>query len=205
MFGEGAASVKNLAFLVKAAYQFSTLGAIGAGHARLYTEVGVILTLRVVGTGDEFAETPHFYNQRLAAIGAVFAGRLVGYLDLFYLLDSLFQVFLQRLVEPAHHAYPLQLVRGYLVQFVFHLGGVFHVDDVAEVFHQHVSDYESQFRRLEASAGLADVFPALNSGHDGGIGGWPADAVLLQHLDERGLCEARRRFGELLFRLNRRQ
>ena len=42
------------------------------------------------------------------------------------------------------------------------------------------------------------VLAILERGDDGGVGGGPADAVLLQRLHQRGLAVARRRLGEVL-------
>ena len=83
---------------------------------------------------------------------------------------------------------------------LFHLRGVFDVEDVGEVLDQQVVDDEAEFGRLEFALVLFDVLAILNDAHNRRIGRRPTDAFLFERFDERRLGVARRRFGEVLIR-----
>ncbi len=68
------------------------------------------------------------------------------------------------------------------------------------MLHQEVVDDEAQLGGDEAPIHLLHVAPGLDGGDDRRVGGGPADAVLLQRLDQTGLGVARRRLGEVLLR-----
>ncbi len=65
--------------------------------------------------------------------------------------------------------------------------------------HELVAHGGSQLRGGEALLLHGHVLTVLQGADDGGVGAGPADALLLQRLDESGLGVARRRQGELLF------
>ena len=107
----------------------------------------------------------------------------------------------ERLVERRAAAAPTaRLAAGDLVEVLLHARGEVEVDEVAEVLDEQVGD------------DLADVLgpqPALHHRHVAaiddrrdrrGVGRRPADAVLLERLDQRRLGVARRRLGEVLRR-----
>ena len=66
-------------------------------------------------------------------------------------------------------------------------------------------DHPSHVRGQETLLVEDHVFPLLEGGDDAGVGRGPADAELLQGLDQAGLGEAWRRFGEVLLRADAQQ
>src|SRR5207245_1572625 len=61
-----------------------------------------------------------------------------------------------------------------------------------------IDDDQAERRRLELAFALVDVVAVLQHADDRRVGARPADAVLLELLDERRLGESRRRLRELL-------
>ena len=102
------------------------------------------------------------------------------------------------LVEIVHHLDPVQLAFFHGVQLVFHGGGEFHVDDVAEVFLHQVHHQAAQLRGIEQLVFPHHVGAGQDGVDDGSVGGGAADAQFFHGLDQRGLAVARRRLGEVL-------
>jgi hypothetical protein len=103
-------------------------------------------------------------------------------------------------VEAAQHLDPLQPAAGDVVQRVFHLSGKGQIDDAREVHREEVVGSGAQFRGDKVALLEVDVPAVLDGGDDGGIRRWPADAGILQRLDERCLGKAAGRLGEVLRR-----
>ena len=102
-------------------------------------------------------------------------------------------------VEAAHRRHPLLLAVLDLVELVLHAGGELDVEDVGEGVDQQIGHQEAQLGRSQAARlVLDDVLLVEDRRHDAGVGRRPADALLLQLLDQRRLAEARRRLGEVL-------
>ena len=108
----------------------------------------------------------------------------------------------ERIVELAQQRHPLALAAGDLVELLLHACREGDVDVVAEVLDEHVGDDAGHDLGPQAAILDLDV-AALDDRRDrGGVRGGPADAVLLEGLDERRLREARRRLGEVLVALD---
>ena len=89
---------------------------------------------------------------------------------------------------------------GDLVELLLHPGREAQVNDLREVVDQQAIHHLADVCRGEPLVLAPDVAPLLDGRQDRGIGGGPPDPVLLQGLDERGLCVAGRRLGEMLLR-----
>ena len=107
---------------------------------------------------------------------------------------------LERPVELAQQRHPRALAAGDLVEVLLHPGRELEVDVVAEVLHEQVGDDLAD--RLGVQAALLDAHvAAIDDRRDRRrVRRRPADAVLLERLDQRRLGEARRRLGEVLGR-----
>ena len=106
----------------------------------------------------------------------------------------------QLVVEGAQQRHPRPLAVGDLVELLLHPRRELDVDVGPEVLDQEVGDDLRDGLGVEPSLLDADV-AAVGDGRDRRrVGGRPADAVLLERLDQRRLGEARRRFGEVLGR-----
>ena len=74
-----------------------------------------------------------------------------------------------------------------------------------EMLSEKTADNAADVRGGEAPVVDVDVFAVAQRGDDRGVGRGPADAVLFEGLDQRSLGIARRRLGEMLLRVKRRQ
>ena len=106
-------------------------------------------------------------------------------------------------VEPAQPVHPGGAAVRDRVQVVLHRGGEAVVDQPAEVALEQPGHRERHPGRDQRRALLPDVAAVLDGLHDRGVGGRPADAELLQRLDQRGLGVAGRRAGGVPGRLQR--
>ena len=75
------------------------------------------------------------------------------------------------------------------------------VDEPGEVLLEQVDDREGEERRHERRAALEDVAAVEDRADDRRVGGRPADAALLERLDEARLGVARRRRGRVALRV----
>ena len=124
-------------------------------------------------------------------------GREVLALELAALLvDAL----LERPVERAQQRDPRALAAGDLVELLLHAGGELEVHVLAEVLDQEVRDDLADRLGVEAPLDDLDVAAVHDRRDRGGVRGRPADAVLLERLDQRRLGVARRRLREVLRR-----
>ena len=105
---------------------------------------------------------------------------------------------MEALVEVPQDGFPVEIPRLHLVQLVFHVGGKFHINNILEPLHHQASDHLSQRRGMEPLVLLIHIFPVLNGGHNGGIGGRTAYALFLHGLDQRGLRIPGRGLGKVL-------
>ena len=102
------------------------------------------------------------------------------------------------LPELAQHLAPVDLAVGDLVELVLEMGGEVVFDVAREIGLQEGGDDAAAVLRHEALAVDLHVVPALQHLDDAGVGRGPADAELLELLDQAGLGIARRRLGEML-------
>ena len=148
---------------------------------------------------QEPAVAPEPDDHRVA-LGADLVGRLgreVGPLELATLLVD---AVAQRPVEGAQQRDPGALAAGDLVELLLHPCGELDIDVVAEVLDEQVGDDLGHQLGVEPSLLDADVAAIDDRRDRGRVRRRPADAVLLERLDERRLGEARRRLGEVLVR-----
>src|ERR1700733_11959240 len=87
------------------------------------------------------------------------------------------------------------------VELIFHRGGEAIVDVLVKMLAQEAVDDLADVGGREAAIINLHVFAIAQRGDDRGIGRRPADAVLLERLDQRSLGEARRWLGKMLLRL----
>ena len=106
----------------------------------------------------------------------------------------------ERLPEVAQHVLPEPAAAGHVVEPVLELGGEAVLDPVAELLDQEGVDQPALVLGHEALLLQPDVGPVLQDRDDAGVGAGPADAQLLQPLDQARLAVARRRLGEVLER-----
>ena len=104
----------------------------------------------------------------------------------------------ERLPEFLERRRPLLLAARDRVELIFHRGREAVLDVTVEVFRQEAIDDLADVGRHEAPAVHLHVLAILQRRDDRGVGRGPADAVLLERLDERGFGVARRRLGEML-------
>ena len=111
------------------------------------------------------------------------------------------QRFLERVVELVEHLDHVFLGRGDVVELVLHVRGELQVEDLGELLDQEVGHDHAQVGREEPPLLLLDVAAVLDRLDDRGVGAGPADVLLLEGLDQRGLAVAGRRLGEVLGRV----
>ncbi len=137
--------------------------------------------------------------------GAVDVGghRLVGAHALLALGHG--ELLLELGVEGIEQRLPVALALGHLVEAVLHARGEGVVHQVRERLLEPLGDDVAELLGVEAPVLQPDVAAVLDGGDDRGVGGGPADAPLLQLLDQARLGVARRRLGEVLARVKRLQ
>ena len=108
---------------------------------------------------------------------------------------------MERAVKIAEELHPVQVLLFDFVELQFHPGRELDVHDLRERLHQFVRHDRPEHRRMEPAIDLLDIFPILNRLDDAGIRARPADAELLEHLDQARLGKPRRRLREMLARL----
>ena len=124
-------------------------------------------------------------------------GREVAALELLALLVD---AVAERPVERPQQRHPGALAAGDLVELLLHPGRELEVDVVAEVLDEQVGHDPGDRLGLQAALLDPDVAAVDDRRDRRGVGRRPADAVLLERLDQRRLGEARRRLGEVLGR-----
>jgi len=102
--------------------------------------------------------------------------------------------------EVAQHRLPVDAPAGDVVELLLQRSGEAVGDVAVEEALQKCRDQPAAVLRDEALALQADVLAVLQHRDDAGVGGRPADAELLQALDQARLGEAGRRLGEVLLR-----
>ena len=108
------------------------------------------------------------------------------------------ELLLKRIVELVEHLDHLFLGGSDVVELVLHVGGELQVEDLGEVLDQQVGDRHAQVGGEEAPLLLLDVAAVLDRLDDRRVGAGPADGLLFEGLDQRGLAVAGRRLGEVL-------
>ena len=103
------------------------------------------------------------------------------------------------LPEIAQNHFPVDQAGRNLVELVFQLGGKVVFDIFAEKGAEKGGDELAAVLGHEALLLETDIIAILQHRNDRGIGRRPADAQLLQRLDQAGFAVARRRLGEMLF------
>src|SRR5215218_7238646 len=174
------------------------LGLLGGLLGRL-VGVAPVLAVRVAAAGQEPAVPAPLADQLgaglLAAGGTELVGGLLGPRDL---LLALGDGALDLVEEGLDERLPRLGPAGDPVQVLLHLGGEAEVDDLREHVGQEVGDHDADVLGVEPLVVQPHVL-AVHQGGDGRrVGRGPADAVLLQRLDQAGLGVAGRRLGEVL-------
>jgi hypothetical protein len=95
---------------------------------------------------------------------------------------------------------PLDLALLDAVELALHAARELDVEDVREEAHEELRHDLAEVGRLEAPLLELDVAAVDDDRDDARVGRGPADAELLELLDEAGLGEARRRLREVLLR-----
>ena len=155
------------------------------------------LVLREQRAGKEAAvpaeADDHRVSERADLVGRL--RREVGPLEgLALLVDAI----AERPVEGPEERDPGSFAAGDLVELFLHPGGELHVDVIAKVLDEQVGDDSGDDFRMEPPVLDADI-AAIGDRRDGrGVCRRPADAVLLERLDQGRLGEARRRLREVL-------
>ncbi len=111
------------------------------------------------------------------------------------------QLLAEVLVEVAEDLLPLLGADGDLVEGFFEPGGEPVVEQVAEVLDESLGHDLAHLLGVEAAVVEPHVAPVLYRRDDRRVGRRPADAALLELLDEARLAVARRRLGEVLLRI----
>src|SRR5262249_9112054 len=110
-------------------------------------------------------------------------------------------ILLEGLVEAANRNHPLLAALFDCVKLVLHAGGELDVQYVGEGADEEIGDQKTETGRPQPLAlVLVHVLALQDRAHDRGLRRRPADAFLLELLDERRLRVARRRLGEVLLR-----
>src|SRR2546426_1088222 len=166
--------------------------------ARALGEGLALLALLEAGARVEASVPPELDHDRSPALGADAVGGLLGHVRLLHALVLLFHELRERLEELADDGDPLDLARGDTVEVLLHPNGEARVDDLREVLAQEIGDDEADVLGHEGSAFLSNI-PAIHQrGDRRRVCRRPADAELLERLDERRFREARRRLREML-------
>ena len=143
-------------------------------------------------------------HQRSAAPLALLVGGLLHALDVFHVLFSVGEIPLEFVVELPERVRPLLFAVFDLVEFSFETRRVLRIEYVLKVLDEQIGNDQADFRGNEFSTTarrLLHVLALLDRAQDGGIGGRPSDAAFFELLHQRRLVETRRRFGEVLLRL----
>ena len=150
--------------------------------------------------GQELAVAARLDDHRLAALFADLVGGDVGHLDplALHILFGLLQAFGKALVELVHRVHPVGGAVFHGVQPLFHVGGEGHVHNVGELLQHDLVDRLAQRGGAQLFAVPLHIAAVHDGGDNGRVGGGPADAVLLQCVDQRRLGVQRRRLGEFL-------
>src|ERR1035437_2254055 len=115
---------------------------LGRVHVRLARRVffgkcaARLIFLVVRGTGKKAAELAPLQQQRRPAQIAFFVRLMLHALDVFHLLAGVLQLLFKVAVESFQQVRPLLVTLFNLVQFLFQLGRVRHVEDIRKVLYQ---------------------------------------------------------------------
>ena len=104
----------------------------------------------------------------------------------------------ERLVESADYLTPVAFAFGDEVELLLHFGGEFDVQDLGEIFFEHLGHQGPDLGGTKTTLVLLHVIPLLDDVDYRRVGGRPSDAVLLERPDEARLVVARRGFREML-------
>src|SRR6185437_7918808 len=177
----------------------------GVEIRKLERHLAGVGALRVAAAGQEAAMLAPADDHGLAALLAHVLGGRFHALVVLHVLFGVVEVGRKALVELGQGIGPTFPPLFDLVELFLHAGGILQLEDVLEIRGQELVDHGAELGGMELAAGLGDVAAVLNGGKDGGVGGRAADALLLEFLDERGFGVARRRLGEVLLILERKQ
>ena len=101
--------------------------------------------------------------------------------------------------EIAQHLLIVGLACADFIKLVFQIGSKVIADVFAEIIRQECSDQAALILRDQAVFVFFNIAAILNGGHDRSIGGRATDAQFFHAFDQRCLCVAGRRLGEMLF------
>src|SRR5262249_25891117 len=165
------------------------LGLDGADGAVLVAgEVRRVAALGIAAAGEELAAAPPLDHHGLATAIAHEVGRPLLALHVAHLDLGPLEVLRERRPEAAHGRDPVLLTLLDEVELVFHAGGELDVQDVGEGLDQQIGHEHAELGRLQAPLVVLDhVFLVEDRAHDAGLGGGPADALLLERLYGRRL------------------
>src|SRR5438128_1844115 len=161
-------------------------------------EVLGVLAVRVPGAGQKAPHAAPLDHHRAAALLAHQVGGLLLALHVAHLRFRRREALLEGLVEFAQHRLPIDLAFLDLVELLLHPRSELHVHHAREGAEQKLGDYLAQIGGEEPALLLLHVLLVLDGREDGGVRRRPADAFLLQLLDQRRFGEPRRGLGEVL-------
>ena len=201
--GDDRLALGRLAERARQLEQLHRLGERDGVHLLPGPQAGEARLLLIVLGADlhERAEASHAHGDRLAARRIACRARAPAPPARARRSSRSFSTWLDEgLPELVERRGPLLLAARHRVELILHRRGeaVLHV--AVEVMGEEAVDDLADVGRHEAPAVHLHVLAVLQRGDDGGVGRGPADAVLLQRLDQRGLGVARRRLGEMLLR-----
>ncbi len=143
------------------------------------------------------------HHSRCATLQTHFLGWGFLVLDFLGVLLELIQVLAELAVEFPERVGPFQFAVFDFIQLRFHSGGVSFIEEVVEpAVNEHIVYRLAERAGMKASFLLFDVLAILDRGHDRRISRRPANALLFQSFHQRRFCVTRRRFSEMLFRID---
>ncbi len=175
--------------------------AIASGEPRVAGQRPRLLVLRVERAGEELAVAaePDHHRVTLGAHLVAWPGREVRPAQLLRLAVDEGP---ERHVEVAHHGPPRTRAAGDLVEVLLHPRRELEVHEIAEVADEQVGHDLADRLRVEPALLHDHVAAVDDRGDRRRVRRRPADAVLLERLDQARLGVARRRLGEVLLRVD---
>ena len=96
------------------------------------------------------------------------------------------------------HLNPIHLAFFDLVEFLFHVGRKFDVQNIRKMFHQKINHDFRKFCGHQSAAFAFDIFTGRQRINNGRVRTRPADSFFLKHADEARVIVTRGRFRKML-------
>ena len=175
--------------------------AFGTGDTGIAQERLCIAAVGEAGTGKKLAETSLLDHHHASAFIAGNIRDFIGNLDRADDIFRLFERFVKRHVEFAQQIVFVKRAVCDFIQLSLKICRELHIDNVLEIFFEHIRHDEAKFRRSKLFFAAFHIAALLDGLDDRRIGTRPTDPHLLQCLDDGRIVIARRGFGEVLFGL----